>query len=75
MGMVGDLPTRFSLSAGLSPPRISFCEADVKSARPAMGRYSWLRLGSLRSMSSACVTPRSASCRAQLLGRNELLEL
>lgn len=47
------LHTRFSLMAGLSPPRMSFCEADVNSARPEMGRYSWFRLGSLRMMSSA----------------------
>jgi hypothetical protein len=49
-----DVPTRFSLMAGLSPPRTSFWEAVVNSARPAMGRYSWLRLGSSRSLSSAC---------------------
>ena len=32
--------TRFSLTAGLSAPSMSFCAAVVKSARPAMGRYS-----------------------------------
>lgn len=36
--------TRFSLIAGDSAPRTSFCAADVKSGMPAMGRYSWLRL-------------------------------
>ena len=45
--------TLFSFMAGLSAPRMSFCEAEVNSARPAMGRYSWLRLGSERSRSSA----------------------
>lgn len=40
--------------AGLSAPRISFWAAAVNSVRPAMGRYSWLRLGSLRRISSAC---------------------
>ena len=45
--------TRFSEMAGESAPRMSFCEADVKSARPAMGRYSWLRSGSEWRMSSA----------------------
>ena len=45
--------TLFSLIAGLSDPSISFCAAEVKSARPAMGRYSWLRFGSFRSISSA----------------------
>jgi hypothetical protein len=40
--------------AGESAPRMSFCEADVKSARPAMGRYSWLSSGSEWRMSSAC---------------------
>ena len=45
--------TRFSLMAGLSPPRMSFCEAEVNSARPEMGRYSWFRLGSFRMRSSA----------------------
>lgn len=45
--------TRFSFRAGLSSPRMSFCEALVKSARPAIGRYSWLRFGSLRRISSA----------------------
>lgn len=46
--------TRFSLMAGLSAPMINFWAALVKSARPAMGRYSWLRFGSLRRISSAC---------------------
>ena len=46
--------TRFSEMAGESAPRMSFCEAEVKSARPAMGRYSWLRSGSEWRMSSAC---------------------
>ena len=45
--------TLFSFIAGLSGPRISFCAADVNSARPAMGRYSWLTLGSFRMRSSA----------------------
>jgi hypothetical protein len=44
--MVCRATARFSLRAGESAPKISFCEAAVKSARPAMGRYSWLRLGS-----------------------------
>lgn len=39
--------------AGLSAPSINFCAAEVKSARPEMGRYSWLRLGSFRKISSA----------------------
>jgi hypothetical protein len=46
--------TRFSEMAGESAPRMSFCEAEVKSARPAMGRYSWLSSGSEWRMSSAC---------------------
>jgi hypothetical protein len=50
-----EMPTRFSLMAGLSSPSTSFCEAVVNSGRPAMGRYSWLRLGSLLSLSSAYV--------------------
>lgn len=32
--------TRFSFIAGLSTPRMSFWEAEVKSASPAIGRYS-----------------------------------
>lgn len=44
---------RFSRSAGEEAPRISFAAAEVKVARPAMGRYSWLRAGSDRRMSSA----------------------
>jgi hypothetical protein len=55
-----DVPTRFSLMAGLSSPRTSFWEAVVNSGRPAMGRYSWLRLGSLRSLSSAYMDVLSA---------------
>lgn len=47
------LRTRLSAMAGLSAPSISFCAAFVKCASPAMGAYSWLRLGSLRMMSSA----------------------
>jgi hypothetical protein len=54
-----EMLTRFSLMAGLSPPSTSFCEAVVNSGRPAMGRYSWLRLGSLRSRSSAWMEPVS----------------
>jgi len=50
-----DVRTRFSLSAGLSAPSTSFWEAVVNSGRPAMGRYSWLRSGSLRRRSSAWV--------------------
>lgn len=46
--------TRFSAIAGLSLPSMSFCEALVKSWRPAIGRYSWLSSGSLRRRSSAC---------------------
>lgn len=45
---------RFSEMAGESAPRMSFAAADVKVARPAMGRYSWLSVGSLRRISSAC---------------------
>ena len=45
--------TLFSLMAGLSAPSMSFWAADVKSTRPAMGRYSWLRFGSCRNRSSA----------------------
>merc|ERR1711939_380493 len=48
--------TRPSLIAGLSEPRMSFCAAEVNSARPAMGRYSWFRLGSFRRISSAFLT-------------------
>lgn len=44
---------RFSKSAGESEPRMSFAAADVKVARPAMGRYSWLKVGSVRRISSA----------------------
>ena len=44
--MVWKEVTRFSLIAGLSPPRMSFCDAEVNFARPAIGRYSWLRSGS-----------------------------
>jgi hypothetical protein len=46
--------TRFSEMAGESAPRMSLCEADVKSARPAIGRYSWLSSGSEWRISSAC---------------------
>lgn len=47
--------TRFSLMAGESAPRINFWAALVNSGRPAMGRYSWFRFGSLRRISSACL--------------------
>lgn len=45
--------TRFSRMAALSSPKTSFWAAEVKSARPLIPRYSWLRLGSLRTCSSA----------------------
>ncbi len=51
--MVWKEVTRFSLIAGLSPPRMSFCDAEVNWARPAIGRYSWLRSGSEWRMLSA----------------------
>ncbi len=51
--MVWKETTRFSVTTGESLPKTSFWEAEVKSGRPAMGRYSWLRLGSLRRSSSA----------------------
>ncbi len=44
--------TRFSLMAGLWAPSMSFWAADVNSAKPAMGRYSWLRLGSFCKIAS-----------------------
>jgi hypothetical protein len=44
---------RFSLIAGLSAPRMSLCDAEVNWARPAIGRYSWLRSGSEWMISSA----------------------
>jgi len=44
---------RLSARAGESAPNISFAAADVKVARPAMGRYSWFSAGSLRRISSA----------------------
>ena len=44
---------RFSERAGESAPRMSFAAADVKVARPAIGRYSWFKVGSLRRISSA----------------------
>lgn len=50
--------TRFSRMAGLSPPRINFCAAAVKSFNPAIGRYSWLTEGSVRRASSACTRAR-----------------
>ncbi len=51
--MVWKEMARFSMTAGDFSPKTSFCEAEVKSARPEMGRYSWFRSGSLRSSSSA----------------------
>lgn len=45
--------TLFSFIAGLSAPRMSFWAAEVKSARPAIGRYSWFKFGSFRRISSA----------------------
>ena len=47
--------TLFSLMAGLSFPSMSLCAALVNSAKPAIGRYSWFRSGSLRRISSACL--------------------
>jgi hypothetical protein len=44
---------RFSERAGESAPRMSLAAADVKVARPAMGRYSWFSVGSFRRISSA----------------------
>ena len=44
---------RFSVRAGEDAPRMSFAAAEVKVARPAMGRYSWFKVGSLRRISSA----------------------
>ncbi len=49
----GEEQTRLSLMAGLSAPSMSFWAADVKSAKPAIGRYSWLRLGSFCKIASA----------------------
>lgn len=44
---------RFSLRAGESAPRMSLAAAEVKVARPAMGRYSWFMVGSEWRISSA----------------------
>lgn len=44
---------RFSVKAGEEAPRISFAAAEVNVARPAIGRYSWFKVGSLRRISSA----------------------
>lgn len=40
MGLYQPSSTLFSLTAGLSAPSMSFCAAEVKSTRPAMGKYS-----------------------------------
>ncbi len=45
--------TLSSFKAGLAEPKMSSWAAEVNSGKPAMGRYSWLRLGSLRRISSA----------------------
>jgi len=44
---------RFSERAGEEAPRMSFAAAEVKVERPAMGRYSWFKVGSFRRISSA----------------------
>lgn len=49
------LVVRFSARAGEEEPRMSFAAAVVKVWRPVMGRYSWLRAGSERRISSAWV--------------------
>lgn len=51
--MVWKLATRFSAMAGAEAPKTSSAALLVKEARPAMGRYSWFRSGSLRMISSA----------------------
>jgi len=51
--MVWTEHVRFSAIAGESAPRMSFAAADVNVLRPAMGRYSWFKAGSLRRISSA----------------------
>lgn len=53
--MVWMLVVRFSARAGEEEPRMSFAAAVVKVWRPVMGRYSWLRAGSERRISSAWV--------------------
>jgi len=35
---------RSSVRAGESWPRMSFAAADVKAARPVIGRYSWFKV-------------------------------
>lgn len=45
--------TRFSLMAGLSTPNMSFAEAEVNVPKPAIGKYSWLRAGSVFTLFSA----------------------
>jgi hypothetical protein len=44
---------RFSARAGESEPRMSLAAAEVKVARPAIGRYSWFKAGSFLRISSA----------------------
>lgn len=51
--MVWTEVTRFSARAGEDLPSTSSAALEVNEARPAMGRYSWFRLGSLRMISSA----------------------
>lgn len=47
------LTTRFSNMAGESGPRINRAAAEVNSGSPVMGRYSWSRVGSFKSISVA----------------------
>lgn len=68
--MVCSEMTRLSWMAGDFLPRMSRWEAAVKSARPAMGRYSWFRSGSLRRSSSAYYTAVSKAISSARVVQN-----
>ena len=59
--------TRFSFIAGLLDPSMTFWAAEVKSTRPAIGRYSWFRVGSFRNISSAWILRFQSVCTAPSL--------
>lgn len=42
---------------GLSAPNMSFAEAEVKVPKPAIGKYSWLKAGSVFTLTSAYIPP------------------
>jgi len=66
--MVWKEETRFSERTLDEAPNTRRADADVKSGKPAIGRYSWFKCGSERNFSSAYKNNKSTIIGKRIKG-------